>query len=93
MPFSDLSNGDGLHTERTAHKVTFLEEKLRKADELLRESALEIKSLREEKEKYKLECDRLRLQMEQTSSQLALVEEKKAENELEMKREIKYLLE
>ena len=31
--------------------------------------------------------------MEQTQTQLALVEEKKAENELEMKREIKYLLE
>jgi hypothetical protein len=39
----------------------FLEEKLRKADELLRESAIEIKNLREEKEKIKLECDRLRL--------------------------------
>ena len=41
----------------------------------------------------KLENDRLKLQLEQTTTQLALVEEKKAENELEMKREIKYLLE
>lgn len=74
-------------------KVNFLEEKLRKADELLRESAIEIKSLREEREKLRLECDRLRLHLEQTATQLALVEELKAENELDMKREIKYLLE
>lgn len=45
-------------------KVTFLEEKLRKADELLRESAIEIKSLREEREKLRLECDRSRLHLE-----------------------------
>jgi hypothetical protein len=38
-----------------------LEEKLRKADELLRESAIEIKSLREEREKLKLEFDRTKL--------------------------------
>jgi len=37
--------------------------------------------------------DRNTLQLEQTATELALVEEKKAENELEMKREIKYLLE
>lgn len=59
LPLSDISND--IHTERTAHKVSFLEEKLRKADELLRESAFEIKSLREEKEKLKLEVDRLKL--------------------------------
>ena len=57
---NDISNGD-MHTERTAHKVSFLEEKLRRADEVLRESAMEIKNMREEKEKYRLECDRLRL--------------------------------
>lgn len=39
----------------------YLEEKLRKADELLRESALEIKGLREERDKLKLESDRLTL--------------------------------
>ncbi len=73
--------------------MAFLEEKLRKADEILRESAIEIKNLREEREKNRLECDRLRLQLDQTATQLALVEEQKAETELEMKREIKYLLE
>lgn len=40
-----------------------------------------------------LECDRLNLQLEQKKTQLALVEEKKAENELNMKKEIKALLE
>lgn len=74
-------------------KIIFLEEKLRKADELLRESAIEIKNLREERDRIKLDNDRIVLQLEQTATQLALVEEKKAENELEMKREIKYLLE
>lgn len=91
QPLGDISNE--INTERTATKVSFLEEKLRKADELLRESAIEIKNLREEKDKFRLDNDRLRLKLEQTSTQLALVEEKKAENELEMKREIKYLLE
>jgi hypothetical protein len=32
------------------HHLLFLEEKLRKADELLRDSAIEIKNLREERE-------------------------------------------
>jgi hypothetical protein len=59
LPLGDISND--LHTERTATKVSFLEEKLRKADELLRESAFEIKTLREEKEKIRLETDRLKL--------------------------------
>ena len=40
-----------------------------------------------------LDFDRTLLLLEQTQTQLALVEEKKAENELEFKREIKYLLE
>ena len=80
------------NTERSNNKIMFLEEKLRKADEVLRESAIEIKSLREEKDRMHLESDRLRLQLEQTATQLALIEEQKAENELNMKREIKYLL-
>eukprot|EP00347_Sterkiella_histriomuscorum_P020750 403336615 len=87
----DLANE--INTERNNGRIIFLEEKLRKADELLRESAIEIKSLREEKDKWRLEFDRTKLLLEQTSTQLALVEEKKAENELEMKKEIKYLLE
>jgi hypothetical protein len=53
-----------MNTERTATKVSFLEEKLRKADELLRESAIEIKCLREEKETLRLDNDRLRLKLE-----------------------------
>lgn len=40
-----------------------------------------------------LETDRLKLQLEQKKTQLALVEEKKAENELTMKKEIRALLE
>ena len=36
-----------------------MEEKLRKADELLRESAIEIKNLREERDRNKLENDRV----------------------------------
>jgi hypothetical protein len=43
------------------NKILFLEEKLRKADEVLRESAIEIKNLREDRDKAKLECDRLSL--------------------------------
>lgn len=65
-PLGDISNE--INTERTATKVSFLEEKLRKADELLRESAIEIKNLREDKEKLKLDNDRLRLKLEQTST-------------------------
>jgi uncharacterized protein (DUF3084 family) len=42
---------------------------------------------------YVLENDRLKLQLEQKKTQLALVEEKKAETELEMKKQIKFLLE
>lgn len=60
QPIGDLSNE--LHTERgTAHKVSMLEEKLRRADEVLRESAFEIKSLREERDKLKLDYDRCKL--------------------------------
>jgi hypothetical protein len=91
-PLGDISNDT--NTERGSHyKILFLEEKLRKADELLRESAIEIKMLREDRDRVKQEFERTKHQFEATSTQLALVEEKKAENELEMKREIKYLLE
>jgi len=44
-------------------------------------------------EELLLETDRLKLQLEQKKTQLALVEEKKAENELNMKKEIRTLLE
>jgi hypothetical protein len=40
-----------------------------------------------------LTMDRLKLQLEQKKTQLALLEEKKAENELELKKEKKFLLE
>ena len=49
--------------------------------------------MREQFEELLLETDRLKLQLEQKKTQLALVEEKKAENELNMKREIRALLE
>ena len=88
-----MEDATELNTDRTANKIMFLEEKLRKADEVLRESSYEIMNLREERERLVLETDRLRLQLEQTATQLALVEDQKAENELGMKREIKYLLE
>ena len=60
-----------LNTERgatTNTKMLFLEEKLRKADELLRESAIEIKNLREDRERLRLESDRLRLTLDQTAT-------------------------
>ena len=41
-----------------------LEEKLKKADEILRESAYEIKFLRDQLDRMKLENDRLKLQLE-----------------------------
>lgn len=44
-------------------------------------------------EELLLESDRLKLQLEQKKTQLALVEEKKAENELKMKQQIRSLLE
>lgn len=44
--------------------MIFLEEKLRKADELLRESAIEIKSLRDERDKLRLDFDRTKLLLE-----------------------------
>ena len=53
-----------LNTDRSLNmknNLAFLEEKLRKADELLRDSAIEIKNLREEREQIRLESDRLRL--------------------------------
>jgi hypothetical protein len=50
-----------MHTERSNNKILFLEEKLRKADELLRESAIEIKALREEREKIRLDYERIKL--------------------------------
>lgn len=73
--------------------IEFLKDKLRKADELLRESVIENKDLRNSNQILSLEVDRLQLQLEQTKTSLALIEEKKAETELEMKKEIKYLLE
>lgn len=63
-----LQGDNDINTERTQNKVTFLEEKLRKADELLRESAIEIKNIREERDKLRLDYDRLKLQMEQTQT-------------------------
>ena len=60
--FIDMANSNEMGiTERTNNKILFLEEKLRKADEVLRESAIEIKTLREERDKIILDSDRIRL--------------------------------
>ena len=53
----------------------------------------EVIELREQKIKLQLSMDRLKLQLEQKKTQLALLHEKKAESELELKREKKMLLE
>jgi hypothetical protein len=63
---ADISND--MSTDRTLKKIMFLEEKLRKADEVLRESAIEIKNLREDRDRIKLENDRIVLQLEQTAT-------------------------
>ncbi len=57
-----------INTDRSQQKVNYLEYKLRKADELLRESAIEIKNLREERDKMRLDLDRTKLQLEQTAT-------------------------
>lgn len=43
-PLGDISND--IHTERSNNKISFLEDKLRKADEILRENALEMKHVK-----------------------------------------------
>ena len=60
---------------------------------MIRELSVHNLSLQEELDVFILENDRLKLQLEQKKTQLALVEEKKAETELKMKREFKFLLE
>lgn len=52
-----------------------------------------MQQLKDEKQRMQLSMDRLKLQLEQKKTQLALLEEKKAENELELKKEKKFLLE
>ena len=69
------------------------QKKLSWALNLLKEATMDNKNLKEELDQLLLESDRLKLQLEQKKTQLALVEEKKAENELNMKREIRSLLE
>jgi hypothetical protein len=53
----------------------------------------EVAQLRDQKQKMQLTMDRLKLQLEQKKTQLALLHEKKAENELDLKKEKKMLLE
>ena len=69
-----------------------MQRKLWVASELIREATVENKNLKDELESLYLEVDRLRLQLEQKKTQLALTQEKKAENELRMKKQIKDLL-
>ena len=75
------------------HSLEQAQSKLNWALTVAREATLENQSLKEELDSLLLESDRLKLQLEQKKTQLALMEEKKAENELQMKREIKSLLE
>ena len=70
-----------------------LNEKFKWACQLLRDATEENRGVHVQLDDLLLECDRLNLQLEQKKTQLALVEEKKAENELNMKKEIKALLE
>jgi len=63
------------------------------AAELIHEATQENRELKQEIEELLLENDRFRLQLEQKKTQLALECEKRAENELKMKREIRFLLE
>lgn len=62
------------------------------ADDVLRESAAKIKTLKEENQRVNLDNDRLTLQLERVSTDLALIEEQKADMELKLKQEIKYIL-
>lgn len=58
-----------------------------------RPQADEVAKLQDEKQKLQLDLERAKLQLEQKKTQLALLNEKKAENELTLKREKKTLLE
>jgi hypothetical protein len=62
------------------------------ATELIRESCNEREMIVQNNNELKLENDRLKLKVEQKKTQFALLEERKAENELKMKSEIKFLL-
>jgi hypothetical protein len=58
-PLGDISND--INTERTNNKQSnFLEDKLRKADEVLRDNIIEVKSLKEEKDQLKQENTKLK---------------------------------
>lgn len=49
---------------------------------MLRDSAVKIKNLKEENQRLSLDNDRFRLQLEKLSTDLALLEEDKADMEL-----------
>lgn len=53
----------------------------------------EINKLTDQNRQTQLINDRLKLQLEQKKTQLALIQEKQAENELELKKKMKFLLE
>ena len=69
-----------------------MQQKLAVATELIRESCNEKEIILQANNELKLENDRLKLKVEQKKTQYALLEERKAENELKMKSEIKFLL-
>jgi len=62
------------------------------ATEVIRESCNEKEIILQANNQLKLENDRLKLKVEQKKIKYALLEERKAENELKMKSEIKFLL-
>ena len=76
----------------TLDEPGFLQQNLERATILLRESNQHSGQLESQLQMLQLENDRLHLMVEQKKTQYALLEEKKATNELQMKRDIKQLL-
>jgi hypothetical protein len=73
-------------------ELFYLQQKITQASDLIRESCNERDQLAVDYQGVLLENDRLKLMVENKKTQIALNEEKRAENELRMKREIKFLL-
>ena len=76
----------------SSEDIDYLQQRIVEASEMIRESCVERDSLQASNCGLQLENDRLQLVVEQKKTACALLEEKKAENELRMKKEIKFLL-
>ena len=70
-----------------------LEDKLESTEKVLREITKHNDKYRQRMDRMQIEMDRLVLELKKTKIDLALAEERKAENELSLKHEIKYLIE